>query len=201
MTGDDVLAQRARRRPGASRRRGEPRRDLGDRIVSANAYLGARPIAEALAHGADVVITGRVADPSLFVAPLIHAFGWALDDWHRLGAGDARRASARMCRPGHRRLLRRSRLQGRARISPGSAFPIAEVERGRHGRHHQAGGHRRPRHAPRPARSSCSTRSTIRPRYLTPDVVADFSQRPRRGDRAGPRARRGRRAARPAPAR
>jgi hypothetical protein len=61
--------------------------DLGSRILSANAYLGAAPIVEALAAGADVVVTGRVADPALFLAPLIHEFGWAMDDWNRLGQG------------------------------------------------------------------------------------------------------------------
>ncbi len=60
---------------------------LGNRIVSANAYLGAQPIAEALAGGADIVITGRVADPALFLGPLIHEFGWAEDDWDRLARG------------------------------------------------------------------------------------------------------------------
>ncbi len=53
----------------------------------ANAYLGARPIVEALAGGADVVVTGRVADAALFLAPLIHEHGWAADDWDRLAAG------------------------------------------------------------------------------------------------------------------
>jgi hypothetical protein len=53
----------------------------------AAAYLGARPIADALAQGADVVITGRVADASLFLGPLAHAHGWAWDDWDRLAAG------------------------------------------------------------------------------------------------------------------
>ncbi|MBS0249237.1 MAG: DUF1446 domain-containing protein [Proteobacteria bacterium] len=56
-------------------------------LVSANAYLGAAPIVEALGEGADVVVTGRVADPSLTLGPLIHAFGWSYDDWHRLGQG------------------------------------------------------------------------------------------------------------------
>ncbi|MGA7328118.1 MAG: acyclic terpene utilization AtuA family protein [Rhodomicrobium sp.] len=62
-------------------------RDLGNRVVSANAYLGAGPIAEALGAGADVIITGRVADPALFLGPLIDAFGWAMEDWDRLGKG------------------------------------------------------------------------------------------------------------------
>src|SRR5262245_47940088 len=56
------------------------------RVVSANAYLGARPIADALARGADIVITGRVADASLTVGPAMHAFGWAWNDWTRLSA-------------------------------------------------------------------------------------------------------------------
>jgi len=60
---------------------------LGNRIVSANAYLGAEPMAAALKAGADIVITGRASDPALFLAPMIDAFGWAMDDWNLMGRG------------------------------------------------------------------------------------------------------------------
>ncbi|MBR1247749.1 DUF1446 domain-containing protein [Bradyrhizobium sp. AUGA SZCCT0169] len=62
-------------------------KQLGNRLLSANAYLGAEPMAEALKSGADIVITGRASDPALFLAPMIHAFGWAMDDWNLLGQG------------------------------------------------------------------------------------------------------------------
>jgi hypothetical protein len=62
-------------------------KQLGNRLLSANAYLGAGPMAQALSGGADVVITGRASDPALFLAPMIHAFGWAMDDWNLLGQG------------------------------------------------------------------------------------------------------------------
>ena len=56
-------------------------------IVSANAYLGVESILPALEQGADVIITGRVSDPALFLAPLVHEFSWSLDDWSLLGKG------------------------------------------------------------------------------------------------------------------
>jgi hypothetical protein len=66
---------------------GEPLSVVRDRIQSANAYLGAWPMVEALKRGAQVVITGRATDTGLTLAPLIHEFGWAADDWDRLASG------------------------------------------------------------------------------------------------------------------
>lgn len=66
---------------------GEPWTALPAEPLFASAYLGAAPIVDALAQGADVVITGRVADASLFLAPVAHEHGWAPDDWDPLAAG------------------------------------------------------------------------------------------------------------------
>jgi hypothetical protein len=65
---------------------GEALQSIRPRVVSANAYLGAGPIADALRLGADIVITGRVADASLTVGPALHEFGWSQSDWDRLCA-------------------------------------------------------------------------------------------------------------------
>lgn len=66
---------------------GEPLGKLEGEIISANAYIGADPIVAALKEGADIVITGRCADPSLFLAPLIYEFGWKENDWDLKAAG------------------------------------------------------------------------------------------------------------------
>ena len=60
---------------------------IRDRISSANAYFGAWPVVEALRSGADIVVTGRCTDTGITLAPMIHAFDWAPDDWDRLAAG------------------------------------------------------------------------------------------------------------------
>lgn len=86
VSGDDVLAA-VQTSDLQILENGQSIRTLDGKMVSANAYLGVAPILEALAGGADVIITGRVADPALFLAPQIHEFGWALDDWPRLGKG------------------------------------------------------------------------------------------------------------------
>jgi hypothetical protein len=84
VTGDDVLDAVAE--GGCTiDETGAPVSSLGSALVSANAYVGAEPIVEALARGAQVVVTGRAADPSLFVAPIRHAFGWTADAWPLIG--------------------------------------------------------------------------------------------------------------------
>jgi hypothetical protein len=68
---------------------GEPLSTVRDRLLSANLYLGAFPLAKALATGADVVISGRCADAALALAPMIQRFGWNETDWNLLAAGVA----------------------------------------------------------------------------------------------------------------
>lgn len=86
VEGDDVV-DRVRKMDARILETGESLDAIRDRIVSANAYLGAEPMVEALRRGADVVVVGRCADPSLFLAPMMHELGWRADDWRRLGAG------------------------------------------------------------------------------------------------------------------
>lgn len=66
---------------------GESAEVIKDKLLSANVYFGALPIVEALKHGADIVITGRVTDTGLTLAPMIYEFGWKMDDWNKLASG------------------------------------------------------------------------------------------------------------------
>lgn len=81
ITGDDVLAE-VRNLPESELAGISP-----DRILAANAYLGMESIVDALRQGADIVLTGRAADPSMFLAILVHEFGWPADDWNLLAKG------------------------------------------------------------------------------------------------------------------
>jgi hypothetical protein len=91
VEGDDVLARLpelvAAGHPLRNMDTGEPLAPHLDKMMSANAYLGARPIAAALDQGALIVLCGRVTDTSLALGPLVHEFGWPADDWDRLAAG------------------------------------------------------------------------------------------------------------------
>lgn len=173
VEGDDVLDVVLR---GAFRfeESGDDVAAYRDRIVSANAYLGAAPIVDALAAGADVVMTGRVADPSLFAAPLIHAFGWRMDDWDALGAATVvghllecagQVTGGYFADPGYKDVPNLARL----------GFPIGEVA---------ADGTvvitKVPHAGGRVSAASCKEQLLYEihdpARYLQPDVVADFTR-------------------------
>lgn len=170
--GDDVLdAVRGSGRPLLERPGAVA--DLGGSILSANAYLGAGGIVEALGGGADVVITGRVGDPALFLAPLIHEFGWAMDDWDRLGRGTVvghllecagQITGGYFADPGHKSVPDLARL----------GFPVAEVAEDGSAvvtKVEGSGG--------RVSVASCKEQllyELLDPAaYLQPDVTADFS--------------------------
>jgi hypothetical protein len=91
VEGDDILARLPELMQSGEKftnlDSGAPVDGVLSRLTSANVYIGARPIAEALAQGADVVITGRATDPSIVLGPLLHEFGWSLDDYDKLAAG------------------------------------------------------------------------------------------------------------------
>ncbi len=142
--------------------------------LSANAYLGVLPLLEALQSGADIILTGRVADPALFLAPLIHEFGWSLDDWEILGQGTV---------VGH--LLEcAGQLTGGYFADPGYkdvpnlahlGFPIAEINSDGAAiftKVEGSGGLLN--------RATCTEQLLYEIQdpsaYLTPDVVADFSR-------------------------
>lgn len=143
------------------------------RIISANAYLGAGPIVEALNGGADIVITGRVADPSLFIAPLVHEFNWPFDDYRLLGQGTVlghllecagQITGGYFADPGFKDVPALSRLGFPiAEVSPGGQFVISKVP--------EAGG--------MVTIATCKEQLLYEIHdpagYYTPDVIADFS--------------------------
>ena len=147
---------------------------LGERLISANAYLGVEGILNALHADADVVITGRVADPSLFLAPQMFEFGWAFDDWPRLGRGTL---------VGH--LLEcAGQVSGGYFVDPGFkdvedlarlGFPLAEVDADGNAVITKVAGS-----GGRVSRATCAEQLIYEVHdpaaYLTPDVTADFSQ-------------------------
>jgi hypothetical protein len=86
ITGDDVTDWAIRENPVIPTL-GKRIKDLHGTILSANAYIGADGIVAALQEGADIVVGGRLADPSIWLGPLMYEFGWAPDDWHKKGFG------------------------------------------------------------------------------------------------------------------
>ena len=146
----------------------------GLRIVSANAYIGAEPIAAALDAGAQIVVCGRVADPSLTAGPAMSHFGWRADDWHRLGratmAGHLLECGAQVCGgyfadPGYKE------VPGLEAVG----FPIAEIDADGNCTIGKADG-----------TGGLVSEATVKEQllyevhdpsaYLTPDVVADIAE-------------------------
>jgi len=146
----------------------------GLRIVSANAYIGAEPIAAALDAGAQIVVCGRVADPSLTAGPAMSYFGWRADDWHRLGratmAGHLLECGAQVCGgyfadPGYKE------VPGLEAVG----FPIAEIDADGNCTIGKADG-----------TGGLVSEATVKEQllyevhdpsaYLTPDVVADIAE-------------------------
>ncbi len=91
VTGDDILERLddflAQGIAINSMDDGTPLSAIRDRVQSANVYLGAAPLVEALDRGANIIVGGRLTDTGLTLAPLMHEFGWAFDDWNRVAAG------------------------------------------------------------------------------------------------------------------
>jgi hypothetical protein len=91
VLGDDIFPDLdgilAAGEPLAHMDTGRPLTDVRAKVLSANAYLGAAPIVKALEMGANVIIAGRVTDTAVTLAPLMHEFGWAADDWDKVAAG------------------------------------------------------------------------------------------------------------------
>lgn len=172
VTGDDVLEE-VRRHDAPLLDSKDRASSLGDNMFSANAYTGAGPIVDALAKGADIVITGRVADPALFLGPMIYEFGWAMDDWEKLGRGTAvghllecggQVSGGYFADPGKKEVADLARL----------GFPIAEVnEQG------DAVITKVPGSGGRVGVDTCTEQLLYEvhdpKKYLQPDVTADFS--------------------------
>lgn len=153
---------------------GRPIGELADRMLSANAYLGSAPLVEALHGGADVILTGRVADPSLFLAPMVYEFGWAPDDFERLGkgtlVGHLLECAGQVCGGYYADTGRK------AVAEPWNlGFPYAEVDASGNGYVSKT-----PATGGRVSRATCTEQLLYEihnpASYLTPDCTADFSQ-------------------------
>ena len=171
VVGDDVLSVL---NPEQLLDNGQTVGALGKRLISANAYLGVDGILEALRAEADVVITGRVADPSLFLAPQMFEFGWAADDWQRLGRGTlvghllecaGQVSGGYFADPDFKDVDDLARL----------GFPLAEVDAEGEAVITKVAGS-----GGRVSRATCIEQLIYEVHdpaaYLTPDVTADFSQ-------------------------
>ncbi len=171
VVGDDVLDVL---KPEFLLDNGQTVGSLGARLISANAYMGVDGILDALHADADVVITGRVADPSLFLAPQMFEFGWASDDWPRLGRGTlvghllecaGQVSGGYFADPGFKDVEDLARL----------GFPLAQINGDG-----DAVITKVPGSGGRVSRATCAEQLIYEVHdpaaYLTPDVTADFSR-------------------------
>ena len=148
--------------------------DIQGEILSANGYIGIKGIVDALRTGADIIITGRVADPSLSLAPLCHEFGWSMDEYEKLGKGTwighllecaGQVTGGYFADPGYKDVPELWNL----------GFPIIEVDENGDGIVTKL-----------PGTGGMVTRETVQEQtlyeiqdpenYFTPDVIADFSK-------------------------
>ena len=148
--------------------------DIQGEILSANGYIGIKGIVDALRAGADIIITGRVADPSLSLAPLCHEFGWSMDEYEKLGKGTwighllecaGQVTGGYFADPGYKDVPELWNL----------GFPIIEVDENGDGIVTKL-----------PGTGGMVTRETVQEQtlyeiqdpenYFTPDVIADFSK-------------------------
>src|SRR5438128_1059442 len=174
VLGDDIFPQIERYLAFPIMETGQKLETLQPFLVSANAYLGAQGIAQALQEGADVVITGRVADPSLVVGPLLFEFGWNWQDADLLGKGTlaghllecgAQVTGGYFADPGYKDVPDLANL----------GFPIAEVAANGEvtiTKLAEAGG----MVTPETVKEQIVYEIHDPCNYLTPDVIADFSQ-------------------------
>ncbi len=150
---------------------GAPFAAVRDRVASANAYYGAWPVVEALGSGAQIVVTGRCTDTGITLAPMIHAFGWAPDDWDRLAHGIV---AGHIIECGAQSTGGNFTDWREIRDLPGIGYPIVEVS--------PDGSFVVTKHA---GTGGAVTVRTVKeqllyemgdPRsYITPDVIADFA--------------------------
>ncbi len=142
VTGDDLLGRIdeliASGHPLSNMETGEPLSTVRDRVLSANAYIGSKPIVEGLSQGANIVITGRSTDTALTMAPFRFEFGWSDSDWNHLAAGivaghiiecGAQCSGGNClydCAPFRTSQMSVTRLLKRARMAPSSSRSIPE---------------------------------------------------------------------------
>jgi hypothetical protein len=176
VTGDDLMDRLDELLDGGHELRnmetGEPLAAIRDQVQSANAYIGATPIVEALKKDADVIVTGRSTDTALTYAPLMHEFGWAQDDWDRIAAGVIAghiNECGAQCTGGNC-LIDWWEIEGMSELG----FPIVEVSPDGTfvvTKHDGTGG--------RVSRASVAEQILYEmgdpSEYITPDVVADFT--------------------------